>query len=567
MKIDLQKLLDALSEGTELDTLITDEVSGQDLADIENEAIEAGRSIVDAAEKTAADADRIDAIVAVAQKVREVVGTRASAQADLDAKLAEKMALLSPAKAEEAPVEEAPAEEAPVEEKAEEKELVTAAAAKKPAKFSVADLKSRVPAPKPLATGQASHLFAAADLPNVSAGANIDLMGLAAAMSARLRALGPDTGRTIAGAHAVTAAVASLHRPDTKYMVDGTNADLLAIDQAANERNLVGGSLTAAGTWCAPSEILYDLCDDGASLEGLISFPQMRARRGGVQWTKGPDFCEVYTEAQAGFFRLTEAQVDASTVKPCFEVPCPLFEEERLDAEGFCIMGGLLMRAGYPEVIADWVRKTSIAFAHWRNASLISRAVALTENLGTIAACGAGLGGGATGSILSALELQVQSYRERHRMPFNASLELKAPFWIKSVIRADLAQRQGVDMVDVPDARINSWFASRGVAVQYLYDWQPLNSSCAAGATATAWPTNVEFMLYKAGTFVEITNPIIAIDARFDASLTETNRYGIRFQEEGNALIQRCHDAKRFNVDICATGATTAPEEACLCGS
>src|SRR5690242_4939031 len=69
VKIDLQKLLDALSEGTDLDTIITDEVGGQDLADIENEAIEAGKAIMNAAEKTAADADRIDAIVAVAQKV------------------------------------------------------------------------------------------------------------------------------------------------------------------------------------------------------------------------------------------------------------------------------------------------------------------------------------------------------------------------------------------------------------------------------------------------------------------------------------------------------------------
>jgi hypothetical protein len=575
MKIDLQKLLDALSEGTDLDTILTDEVSGAELATIESEAIEAGKAIAGAADKTPADADRLDAIVKVAQKVRTVVSTRATAAAELETKLAEKMALLEPAKAEtEEASEEAPVEETPAAPEVEgdgevvvaEPELAVAASAK-PIRVDVAAIRARVPAPKPVAAGVTSHLVAAADVPGVPAGASIDMMGLAASLGRKLKSLGPDSGRPMKGIAPSYSQVASLVRPDTEFMAEDTAADILAIERASDERRLKGGSLTAAGTWCAPSEILYDLCDDGASLDGLISLPGIRARRGGIQWTTGADFCEVFDSASTGFWTMTEAQVDAAVEKPCFEIPCTEFDECRLEPLGFCLQGGLLMQAGYPELIADWVRKTSVAFAHYRNAYIINKVLAGSDNIGVVAGCGAGVGGGATGSVLSAIENQVQSFRERHRLPFNASLELKAPFWIKSVIRADLSQRTGVDLISVTDAMIDGWFTQRGVNVQYLYDWQPLNTTCDAGATATDWPGFVEFILYRAGTWVEVTQPIINIDARYDASLTKTNRYGIRFTEEGLCIVKKCNDSKRFQVDLCPTGATTAPEAACACAS
>lgn len=576
MKITLQKLLDALSEGTDLDTLITDEVTGAELSAIESEAIEAGKAIAGAEEKTPADADKIDLIVKVAQKVRVVTSARATAAAELDAKLAEGLALLEPPKAEEVPAEEAPAAEeapvieaeAPAEAPAAEQVLEPVAASAKSVRVDVAAIRARTPAtPKPTKAFAASHLVAAADVPGMAAGSNIDMNSLAVSLGRKLRSLGTDSGRPMKGAQAQHSQVASLVRPDTEFMAEDTAADYVTIEKVTDEKRLKGGSLTAAGSWCAPSEILYDLCDDGASLDGLISLPGLRARRGGVQWTTGADFCEVYDSASTGFWTMTEAQVDAATPKPCFEIPCIEFDECRLEPLGFCLQGGLLMQAGYPELIADWVRKTSVAFAHYRNAYIISKVLAGSDNTGLIAGCGAGLGGGATGSVLGAVENQVLSFRERHRLPFNASLELKAPFWIKAVLRSDLAQRTGVDLISVTDQMIDGWFTQRGVSVQYLYDWQPLNTACVAGATATDWPGFVEFILYRAGTWVEVTQPIINIDARYDASLTSTNRYGIRFTEEGLCIIKKCNDSKRFQVDLCPTGATTLGQAPCACAS
>lgn len=581
MKVDLQKLLDLLAEGKDLKEALA-EVNAAELSTIESEAIEAGRAIQSAADKTPGDLDKVRAIVSVAKVVREVSTARATEAAELNSKLDAEFADLFPkaeeeeTPAEEAPAEEAPAEEAPVveavvpETPAEIAEPIAAAApeVKKAPRVNLAEIRNRVPAPKPPVNAPASYLFASADVPGIAAGAAIDMNGLAAGMERRLRAMGSDTGPRISNAQATYAQVASLHRPMGDFVVNDDPSDMAVLAAAADEKRLKGGSLTAANTWCAPSEIFYDFCTPQSTLEGLISTPSVRARRGGVKWTVGPDFCEVYENATTGFWRLTEAQVDAQTVKPCFEIPCPEFEECRLDALGMCITGGLLMRSGYPEVIQDWVNRSTIAFAHWRNAQKIAEIVSGSTDIGTIAACGAGIGGGATGSLLSALELQIQGWRERNRLSMKATVEVKLPFWVLSVLRADLAQRTGVEnMLSVTDQQLISHFALRGASVEFLYDWQALTSSCATGAQVTEWPSTVQVIMYTAGTWVEVTQPIISIDARFDASLTETNRYGIRFTEEGVCWIKRCKDSYVFNVDLCPTGATTAPEAACLCGS
>lgn len=573
MKIDLQKLLDILAEGGDFGAALSDEVTSADLAAIESEAIEAGRAIANSADRSPADADRIDQIVKVAQKVREVTASRSAAAAELDKNLAAKMALLEPAKpAEEkveTPVVEEKAPEAPAEEVVETPaaELEPVAASAKPVRVNVSEIKSRIPAPKPVLDNPASYLFAAADVPGVPAGAGMDFLALAASMERRLLGLGSDTGPMVKSAQPVYGQVASLHRPDGEYVVNGNAGDQAILDAVADEKRLSGKSLTAAGGWCAPSEIFYDLCDPGMSMDGLWNGPGVRSRRGGVQWTLGPNFCDVFSAmSSGGFFTQTETEVNAATTKPCFEIPCPTFNECRLDAMGFCLTGGLLTRSGYPEIIADWVRKSVIAFAHYRNADIINRIRTGSTNTGVVGACGAGIGGGAVGSVLSAVENQVQAFRERHRLPQNASLELLAPFWIKSVIRADVAQRQGLLEVNVSDQQINSWFATRGVSVQYLYDWQPMNGATCS-ENATDWPGFAEFILYRAGTWVEVTQPIISIDARFDASLTQTNRYGVRFTEDGLCIIQRCLESRRFSIDLCPTGATTAPEAACVCAS
>jgi hypothetical protein len=78
---------------------------------------------------------------------------------------------------------------------------------------------------------------------------------------------------------------------------------------ATDQSRLDGGSLTAAGGWCAPSETIYDLCEL-ESRDGLISLPEVRVNRGGIRFTQGPDWADIFTSSG---FCFTEAEDIAGT--------------------------------------------------------------------------------------------------------------------------------------------------------------------------------------------------------------------------------------------------------------
>lgn len=89
---------------------------------------------------------------------------------------------------------------------------------------------------------------------------------------------------------------------------DGVTADD-AIKFVTDQSRLPGGSLVAAGGWCAPSETLYDLCEL-ESRDGLISIPEIRVNRGGIRFTTGPDWADIFLSTG---FCFTEAEDVAGT--------------------------------------------------------------------------------------------------------------------------------------------------------------------------------------------------------------------------------------------------------------
>lgn len=91
---------------------------------------------------------------------------------------------------------------------------------------------------------------------------------------------------------------------DPRAVVGPDNDADAAIAFAVDQSRLPGGSLVAAGGWCAPSETLYDLCEL-ESRDGLLSLPEVNVRRGGIRYTMGPDWVDIF--ANTGF-SFTEAQ-------------------------------------------------------------------------------------------------------------------------------------------------------------------------------------------------------------------------------------------------------------------
>jgi hypothetical protein len=348
--------------------------------------------------------------------------------------------------------------------------------------------------------------------------------------------------------------------PDELVIEDTGRDSTSVLALAADQSRLPGGSLIAAGGWCSPSETMYDLCELPCSLDGILSLPEVLASRGGIRYTKGLNFEDIYNGT--GYFHFTEAQMMAEPRpdKPCMEIPCPTFVDVRLDVDGLCITGDIMQNRTYPEVVAQFIQGAMCAHAHRVNAFKIAAISAGSTNDGAITMAGLG----ATNSILYAIELEVMAYRYRGRrsQADTSLLELVAPFWIKAVIRADIANRNAPSGIGNPqavsDAEIVQWFASRGVAVQFVYDWQDLIgvNEDDPGTAVVDYPNTVEFILYEAGTWVVPSLDVITLDTLYDSTLIKQNKYQALFTEQAFAVTERCFGSRRFSVPVCANGNT-----------
>jgi hypothetical protein len=306
----------------------------------------------------------------------------------------------------------------------------------------------------------------------------------------------------------------SLHltgNPETDYSV---------LQHAVDESRLPEGSLVAAGGWCAPSETLYGFPTMRETLSGVLSLPEVTWSRGGISFTQGPSFADIY--AQTGFVQ-TEAQAEAGEEKNFVTIDCPEFEEARLEASGYGIRSSYLTDVTYPEILARYTEGAAVAYGHKTNARVIAKVLA---KLGTPLT--AGQFGSAVADTLTAFEAAVQRTRYTYRMGENATVEGFAPFWLKTVLRADLAYRDGLDYLAVTDAQIEAWIRSRGVVLQWVYDWQDFPTT---GAQIDL-PKTVDVALYPAGTFVKGVNDVITLDAVHDFDSMKVNTYTAMFFEE-----------------------------------
>jgi hypothetical protein len=341
------------------------------------------------------------------------------------------------------------------------------------------------------------------------------------------------------------------------------------LEYAVDQKRLPGESLLAAGGWCAPSEVVYDLCER-EDVTGLLSVPEITMGRGGIRYTMGPDFSAIFSGT--GYFIQTEAQAIAGEEKPCYEVPCPDFTECRMDVMGYCLTAGILQRRAYPELIERFLRGTLAGHLHRYNGETIRRIAA-----GSTLVSLPGDPFTASNDLLASIELQVWDYRYRHRMDDDATLELVAPHWLKGVIRSDISKKNGWDdPFAVTDEMITNWFRSRGVSVQWVYDWQdayfpgPVQGGppgTIGGPTApTMWPTSVDLLLYAPGTWVRGVADVIDIGTLYDTALLRQNKYNAVFTEQGIAVCQRCWDSRLLRIPICPSGYTGLQMDA-TCGT
>jgi len=370
------------------------------------------------------------------------------------------------------------------------------------------------------------------------------------------------------------------------------------LDYAANERRLPGGSLlasveikrkaalaaglpnalTAAGTgWCAPSEVIYDLCELESN-DGMLDLPEIGVNRGGIKYTTGPDFSSIYTGA--GYFHYTEAQIISGVTKPTMSVPCPSFTDTRLEADGLAIQTDLLQLRGYPELIARFVRGAMIAHNHKINSFMINALVTGSTSLTLPSGVTSHTPGAGTtwatdhsvvSTLLTALDMAIMDYKYRQRMAVASTLEVILPYWALAWIRSDIARKQFYDADSTNDQfnltmeRINSWLAVRGARAQWVYDWQDAYYWAAYPSGApSAWqqfgqsststdfvqdfPHTLQFLLYAAGTWVRGNADIITLDTVYDSTLLAQNKTTQLFTEQGILAAKTCFDSRVYTI-------------------
>lgn len=527
----LQKLADeAMAEGRALLGNEDADLSDEQIAEAEQVMADHAEIVAEIETRNVADAERAARIAALRGQTTEA---EVPAEEEPEAEVEEP----------EAEVVEEPAAE--VEEK--EKELVTASA--KGGAVRAAASKAPEVIIVPEAKPAVGTLIAAANVPGFDTSSELpDMETLAKAFLARSRSF---MGRPAPAKPEIFEryGVANIRRPENEFTIAGRMSPedtMDVINAAVKQARLPGGSLIAAGGWCAPSNTVYDFCEQ-ETVDGLLSLPEVTITHGGINFTKGPDLASLLGNANFGFTQ-TEAQAEAGTTKPCFEITCPDFTDVRLDAVGWCLRAGILTAspAGWPELVRRFLNLATIAHQYRMNSDSLNR---------LSAAIGAAVNyvelGSATADILDALSLQASIIRESQFLAVDATIEVILPLWAPDVIRADLARRSGdLGYLTISDAQLRSLFTARGLAPQFVRGYQTIGAS-----DGTAYPTTLEAMLYPAGSYVLGVNDVISLDTVYDSPSLTTNTYTAAFFEEARLLFNPCGTGRKVSISLTGNSA------------
>lgn len=495
----------------------------------------------------------IDAFVTEAKAENQVREDAAKARADQLAAIKANLA----AKPEEAPAEEeTPAEEdAPAEEEDVPAEAPKVAASiQKPANFNRGSVAARAAAnaPKeeaPKTKAPSTKVFAAADVPGYVAGQAFENFSDAA--GAILSKLGTLPAGYVADTFQRSSAL-QIQLPENKFSTanpEYKGKDITElINAASNEARLPGGSLVAAGGWGAPSERSLDFCEI-ESLDGLITVPEVTITRGGIEWTRGPNFGDV-VNSSTGFWDMTEAVAEAGTeLKTSIRPQVPTFEEARLDAVGVMMENGLLLRQGWPELVERWAKLTLMAHQYKLNQKKINQIRALSGAKKVISN-----GFGNALDIFHILEMLATGERQRLMLSPTQTLETLLPYWVKNIVRVDIANRAGAaDWRSVTDAQIESEFTARYLKAQWLKGFQDLAIDPATDLVIS-YPDTVEVIFYPAGSFVAGVAPVITLDTIYDSTNLKKNDYVHLFVEQGVLMTNPCFRGNRVEFPLVANG-------------
>lgn len=429
-------------------------------------------------------------------------------------------------------------------------------------------------APKPPVQDRIPNAVTASiDIPGVAHGTDLpDIAALATAFQRKAKAI-PVTRDGKGAPHHLVASVRNTFDHTIDERTNPATVEELWRDMTKSENQK---ALVAGGGWCAPSQLMYDFFNIAEDTDGAIDLPTVGVSRGGVRFPVSPAIGDVFFQAggsnpASGFggFAFTMSNAtdpwlwsesdDALTVtgsvnKPTLRVPCPTFSEVRLECYGISLTAGNLTDDAYPESTVNFIRLLRAAYSHAINARLISLMDTAAGGATTI---GAVTTDGPAARLLNSVGLAAMDYRAKFAMGTNAVLEVVVPYWVREVIRADLAMRpfEDLDALAVADAQIDAYFAARKVRVQWVNDYQVRGANQpGSSSNLTAWPATVNFLVYAAGTFLHGTGLQLDLGVIRDSVLNAENDYTALWAEECHLIAQVGHSARKYTCAFFVSG-------------
>lgn len=357
--------------------------------------------------------------------------------------------------------------------------------------------------------------------------------------------------------------------PESRVFASGGDAlDNRIKLEALTERAATADTLTAAGGFCAPLQVLYDI-----PVVGDVDRPvrdalnRVTADRGGIQYRPA-----VSGVAQTGGIGIWTAANDAASPivpKSCVEIDCPGVLEAEVQAIYQCLTIANMSARFDPEWADSIVKAQDIAYAQKAENELITQ---LTTGSTTVQSKQLL---GAVRDTLATIDHVVAYYRNVHRLSKNRNLRLIAPAWLKDLIRTDLVRQMvgdGLVVFAISDAQIEAWFGARNVAVTWHMDGiKPANitttptltipnqfyAPMVAGQVITPFPDVVSTLLFAEGDWLLMDAGTLDVGIIRDSTLVGENRYQM-FSEGFEHTAFRGIESLHVAMALQPTGASAA---------
>lgn len=334
------------------------------------------------------------------------------------------------------------------------------------------------------------------------------------------------------------------------------------------EQAATADSLVAAGGFCAPFQVLYDIPVVGDTDRPVRdALNRVTADRGGI--TYRPAVSGVAQTGGIGFWTTADDTNPTPTPKSCVEIACPGVVEAEVQAIYACLTISNMAARFDPEWADSIVKAQQIAYAQAAENELLRQ---LTTGSTTIQSRQLL---GAVRDTLATIDHLVAYYRNVHRLSKNRNLRFIAPLWMRDMIRADLVRQMvgdGLTVFAVTDAMIDGWFAARNVAVTWHMDGiDPADitgtnaltipnqrySPVTAGGFVPPFPDVVSTLLFAEGDWGLLDGGTLDLGMIRDSTLVGDNKYQT-FSEGFEHAFFRGMESLHVAMSLQPTGASAA---------